>query len=464
MKRITLLLFAALVFGAWTPDAFADTGSFSSSDPELDQIWAASVKTADDMLAPGGQQVDALGRPCPTPAGTTVILDGVVRDRCPYIGDESVIDLTYDAGDPHFDVQRGMLATFAAMQTDDGAIPASPADIVLFDYCGYWAIALYNYVLYSGDTAFGREMWPTLVKLLDRWYPKQLGAGGLLDSSGYPHMDYAFIRRHGNQVAYFNAQYVYVLKLSARLAGWLGQSAERDAWLARAQAVSLAFAPYWDGVKGAFTDTLTDRATHPEDGNSFAILAGIASPAQATAALDYLSAHNAYTYGNSIADVPTWDDPAWGPDSNRRVYPFMGFYELLARFQTNLDLSAFDLIRREWGYMADYGKGTGTDWELIGPFGSPPTDTQLGGSWDAGWSSGAAPAITQYVLGVVPTSPGYATYTISPHPGDLTWAQGSVVTPRGILHVSWRVLLAQFDKLPGRNPEVVVSSYFAPAG
>jgi hypothetical protein len=459
MKQIALVVFVALLMGVFTTQAFADTGSFSSSDPQLDQIWSAAVRTADDMLAPGGQQVDALGRPCPTSGGVTVILDGVVRDRCPYIGDESVIDLTYDSADPHFDVQRDMLAMFAAGQQDGGAIPASPAGFVLFDYCGYWAITLHNYVLYSGDTGFGREMWPALVKLLDRWYPEQMGANGLLDNSRYGHADYAFIRRHGDQVAYFNAQYVYVLKLSAQLAEWLGHTSYRNEWIARARAVSLAFAPYWDGATSAFTDTLTDRATHPEDGNAFAILAGIATPAQATAALSYLSAHNAYSYGNSIADVPTWDDPTWGYDANLRVYPFIGFYELLARFQTGLDSSALDMIGREWGYMTQYGKGGGTDWEIIGPYGGAPTDPHLGGSWDAGWSSGAAPALTQYVLGVRPTSPGYATYTVDPHPGDLDWAKGTVVTPRGILHVSWK----EVDVAVGRRVSgLEVTSYLTP--
>jgi len=85
------VLFAALVAGMAATPARAASGSFQSSDPEINQIWAGSVKTAEQMLAPGGQEVDSLGRPCPTPANATVILDGVTRDRCPYIGDESEI-------------------------------------------------------------------------------------------------------------------------------------------------------------------------------------------------------------------------------------------------------------------------------------------------------------------------------------------------------------------------------------
>ena len=56
-------------------------------------------------------------------------------------------------------------------------------------------------------------------------------------------------------------------------------------------------------------------------------------------------------------------------------------------------------------------------------------------SWEHGWSSGAAPALTTYVLGVQPTSPGFATFTVTPHPGGLDSARGVVPTPRGPIRV-----------------------------
>jgi len=76
-----------------------------------------------------------------------------------------------------------------------------------------------------------------------------------------------------------------------------------------------------------------------------------------------------------------------------------------------------------------------TMWETIGPGGGAPVNIP---SWDAGWSSGAAPALTEYVLGVKPTSPGFKTFTVTPHTGNLKWAKGDVPTPRGLIHVSWK--------------------------
>ncbi|MBA3843125.1 MAG: hypothetical protein H0X39_11025, partial [Actinobacteria bacterium] len=208
------------------------------------------------------------------------------------------------------------------------------------------------------------------------------------------------------------------------------------AWAARAARTAGAFGAFWDPAAGAYSDTVTDRTTHPQDGNSFAVLARIPQTSQAVSALAYLNNHNQRDYGNTISDSASWDDPAWGSQSAERVYPFMSYYELLARFETGLDDSAFYLIRREWGYMLRVGPGT--MWETIGPFGGRPTDRIP--SFDAGWSSGAAPALTEYVLGIRPTSPGFATFTVTPHPGDLLWAKGSVSTPHGELRVRWELV------------------------
>ena len=41
-----------------------------------------------------------------------------------------------------------------------------------------------------------------------------------------------------------------------------------------------------------------------------------------------------------------------------------------------------------------------------------------------GWAAGPTSALTEYVLGVAPTSPGGATWRFAPQPADLTFAQG----------------------------------------
>jgi hypothetical protein len=417
--------------------AGAAGGSFASSDPLLNGIWGASVKTALGVVVPGPLTTDALGRDCAIEL-PRVIVDGPLRDRCPYVGDEAVTDLTLDVSTPQWPVQRDMLGWFASRQHDDGAIPASPysnASVVLVDYSAYWILALANYVLYSGDVALAHRVWPNLVKVLDGYYAAHTQGGLLAFSPGSG--DYAYLRRQGDTVAYYNAQYSLALQAASRLAGWVGDSKHAAAWEARRQKLARMFAgAFWDSGAGAFKDTTEDPTTHPQDAQAFAILAGLATAGERSSALSYLDRHTQRGYGNTITDSNAWDSQTVGSDVKSRVYPFISYFEVLARYDAGRYGSALDLIRREWGYMLKNGPRS-TMWETIGPFGGAPTDSTP--SWAAGWSSGAAPALTNYVLGVQPTSPGYATFTVTPHAGfGVSWARGAVVTPHGLLRVSWR--------------------------
>jgi hypothetical protein len=224
--------------------------------------------------------------------------------------------------------------------------------------------------------------------------------------------------------------------MASSIAGWLGKTASGQAWTARIPGIAAKFsAAFWDKSAGAFKDTTTGTVDHPQDGNVFAILAGLATKKQSLSALNELETKNKYAWGNSIDDNDTWDSPSWGSDAKERVYPFISYFELLARFGLGLDSSAVDLIRREWGYMAAHGPKT-TMWETIGPYGGGPVDRHP--SYDSGWSSGAAPALTEYVLGVAPATPGFKRVQLAPHPADVAWAKGDVPTPHGTIHVFWR--------------------------
>jgi hypothetical protein len=54
-----------------------------------------------------------------------------------------------------------------------------------------------------------------------------------------------------------------------------------------------------------------------------------------------------------------------------------------------------------------------------------------------GWAASPTVQLTEQVLGVTPVEPGYATWSIAPHPGDLSWAQGAVPTKYGEIGVRW---------------------------
>jgi hypothetical protein len=423
-----------LLVAAPTAHAASAVGTFRSSDPLLNTIWAESVKSARDMVSP---PVSLDPRGCPIPAAIhTILLDGVVRDRCPYIGDEAVIDNTLLVSSSDASVEASMLRFFASLQHDDGAIPASPLDggsDVLVDYSAYFVVTLHDVVLRTGRVALGRQLWPAVTGVLDRWYPAQLSGGLVANRLGHP-ADYAYIRRQSPTAAYYSAVYAYALEKGAELASWLGKP-QATTWRARAAALDAKIAAtFWDGQAFADAPLSVTPHAHPEDATALATLAGAGTQAQQVAALTWDGSVLWRDYGNGLVDVNIWDNPAWGSDGDQRVYPFMGYFDALSRFRHGLDSSALDLIRREWGYMTKHGPGT--TWETIGPYGGPPVDIHP--SYDSGWSSGGAPLLTGYVLGVQPTSPGYATFDVQPHGADVIWAQGLVPTPHGAIKVGWR--------------------------
>ncbi len=66
-----------------------------------------------------------------------------------------------------------------------------------------------------------------------------------------------------------------------------------------------------------------------------------------------------------------------------------------------------------------------------------PSDIN-GDSMSHGWGSNVLIALQQVLLGVRPTSPGFATFDVTPPSTVLEWSQGTVPTPRGTIGVSWQ--------------------------
>ena len=285
----------------------------------------------------------------------TVLLDGAQRDRCPYIGDQAVTGMTLLVSQDDVRVLRDMLAWFASDQNADGSIPASPFrdhSLVLVDYNAYWIESLYDYVLYTGDLALLRQVWPNLVKLVDELYPAHVGNGLLVNWLGAA--DYAYIPRGGARVAYYNAQYVRALRPGRVARGWYGDGAAGRPLDGARRRHGRARSAARSGTPGAgaFRDTTGDTDVHALDGNAFAILAGLATPAQAQSVLAYIDRTMRRSYGNSVADTNGWRGSNWSDGDFQRVYPFISYFEVLARYAAGADASALELIKREWGFMA----------------------------------------------------------------------------------------------------------------
>lgn len=232
-----------------------------------------------------------------------------------------------------------------------------------------------------------------------------------------------------------NALYVQVLRDAAELAELEGDGERAREWRDTAPRIAAGIdAEAWDAAKGAYRQSDVSPANVPQDGNVFAVLHGVASPERAAQSLDYLRRELWTPYGSRTG---TGTMP-------QLVGPFINYYEALARFETGRDAEAWDLIDRVWGYMHLEHKTiegvreppATSAWEHIELDGRPYRFAD--GSLAHPWSAGATALLTNQVLGVRPVEPGYASWRVEPHPGDLRWAEGRVPTPRGPIEVRWK--------------------------
>ncbi|HTJ67625.1 MAG TPA: alpha-L-rhamnosidase C-terminal domain-containing protein [Actinospica sp.] len=422
-----------------TPESYA--GWFMCSDDALNRYWFAAAYTNELVVAPFlASDCDPRNAASASLLGELVIQDGAKRDRDPYVGDIAVSGRTLYLTHPDAAAAaRNVLADLAEHQRADGWIPPASINgytLPLFDYPLWWVTASWDYVLYTGDTGYAKTYYPTLLAVLDTWYPSVTDGSGLLNkglngTGGYG--DYAFLPRSG-EVTYYNANYVQALNDAASMANALGKPSDAARWTQRAATVAAAInSALWDASVGAYLDSGTGDVRHAQDGNSIAITAGIADAARASAALTYLESATKLPYGNAFMDNDTLSGVG---DASQRVYAFTSYPEIVARFRTGGADSAIDQIKRTYGWMYANDPGI-TAWEGIGPGGTPYEGAYT--SMAHGWSTGVLPALTNELLGVTPTGPGFSTWTVTPHPGSVTWASGQVPTPHGPLGVQWRV-------------------------
>jgi hypothetical protein len=307
----------------------------------------------------------------------------------------------------------------------------------LLDYPLWWVTNSYDLLVYTGNTTYFDTYYQTIVNTLDTFYPSVTNTTTNLITKGVgisgSYGDYAFLARTG-AVTYYNTLYVLALNNAASIATFLGgHDDDASRWTARAQTVAAAInSQLFDSAAGAFFDGTCGSSpcqTHAQDGNSLSIVSGVTDAVRSQSVLSYMATNMSQPYGNAF-----YDNDVVGAGYSQRVYAFISYFELQARFIAGSPDTALEEIRRLYGWMASHNPGV-TVWEGIGSDGLPYEQGFT--SMSHGWSTGIVPVLSNYLLGVIPTGPGFSTWTIKPMPGDVQWAQGQVPTPNGAISVSW---------------------------
>ena len=379
-------------------------------------------------------------------AGTNpepVIIDGGKRDRLVWGGDllQAAPTVYYTSGSAA--EVKGSLALFASYRTPQGEIssdlpvasqPGTGPVTALpglggffsLSYSEDWLLALDEYYRYTGDKAFVRQEWPAVEAEL-RYLKANSDSKGLVETSASDGLDWAIDLQTGAATAY-NALYYEGLSGMSALASALGYRAEAAQWARQAAAVKAAVnAVLFDAKTGVYDASTNSRGTYTQDANSLAVLFGIAPQGRAASIMKKLNVKLSTKNGpQAFSD---------GTGLTAVISPFMSAFDADAAFSIGQTAAALAVIRQVWGHMV---KGqpfySGGDFEALGLNGAPQSDIR---TLAHAWSTGATSALSEYVLGVQPSAPGYARYLIQPQTSGLTWASGTVPTPCGTIAVSW---------------------------
>lgn len=159
---------------------------------------------------------------------------------------------------------------------------------------------------------------------------------------------------------------------------------------------------------------------------------------------------------SGLADINKINREVLSKDETAGISAFMGYYTLLAKGMAGDVSGALNVIRRYWGAMLDLGATS--FWESFdlakseGACGIdqivPPGGKDIHGDYGAycyekfrcslchGWSSGPAPFIAKYVLGVTPLEAGFKKTLVKPQLGDLGYIHGTLPTPYGNIEIT----------------------------
>jgi alpha-L-rhamnosidase len=474
--------------GFYRPGADGYRGHFVCSDEEINKIWYASAYTVQtNMLPPGSIAAPKISKrneakkhgsnsadltstdaPNASPGASAapahdldllpsnkipVIVDGAKRDRSVWSGDLAVQGpvIYYSTGATEY--MRESLRLLGSYGAPDGRVstnlpsewpvgtgPTADSETRIYsaNYTLWWAEALADYYLYTGDKEFLKEEWPILTKELD-WSASQVGSDGLFvtnQKNGHD-WDYYDGPKVGAVTGY-NALYYRVLINSAGLADDLGQEIQAQKYRAEAASLKRAInARLFNSQTGVFDANDIERGGIAQDANVFATAFGLVPEDKAQSILAKLKESLWTTYGPK-----PFSDAKYNP----YISPYVTGFELLARLRANDSENAIHLLSSLWGTMITPGDfQSGAIWEAVSLDGKPGLGKST--SLAHGWAAMPTAALSSLVLGIQPVSPGYATWRIQPRPGDLQWAEGRAPTPKGPIDVAWghAKTTSQFD-------------------
>jgi hypothetical protein len=339
---------------------------------------------------------------------------------------------------------KSMLRHAALSQLPDGRLLATfPTDrgpedchYVIEDYSCQWFETLKLYHDVTGDKAFVREMWPTLVAQL-QWFLERRTARGLLLAREYASFDnpFAYVACEGATV---NALFYEALQASAALARLVGERRSAKTYDQAAEELKRAYnRELWNENERAYNSALFHDRTYAPTVHAqlMALHYGLVTEDRKADVRRWFLANHKNAGMKHVCINDDYDAMvAMRAGVDMPVMYYWVFSQLYEADTDAQDREVLSEIRRRWTPMLLYQQDAGTLSESF-------TDEKGEGASESCHNYGATPAyfLSSYVLGIrIAGSVMKERLLIEPRLGDLTFAEGIVVTEFGPIPVSWK--------------------------
>lgn len=412
---------------------FDIVGSFNSSDPYLNQLWAMCARSLQILSEDS-------------------YTDCADRERAEWMDDDPpAFDITRTAaagpgpdGKPRYSDARllGALLRRTALSVQPEGWVKAHTTSDRFDIHAHmedrscdWVQGARRYYESTGDSALIREIWPVIVRQMD-FFLKRRTERGLVRAREWVVW--------GNPIGYvtgegtgLNAYVAKALADAAALGRAIGESNESARFANEASALAKAInTVLWNEAAGTYYSgyiTPTDLRKMKEDKRTSGMPLGVdnnliaPSPYAALWALD-----QEIVPTSRRARVTSYMISHREELQHDHAMPYYYLFKQLYAADTEaFDLEILQTLRTQWKPMVEFGWGT--SWEAVSM--SP----QFRGSRAHIYGMFPGYFLSSYVLGVRPVMPASAKrLLIEPRLGDLTSAEGTVVTEAGPVAVSWK--------------------------
>jgi len=372
---------------------YEDASEFSSSDPRLARVKRLGYRTL-QMCA------------------HETTMDCPFYEQLQYVGDTRLQCLVaYVTGDDDRLARQALLAFDRSREPEGLTRSRYPSRIrqTIPTFSLWWVAVVHDFALWRGDLAFVRGLMPGVRAVLDA-YRRNVDADGVYHAlEGWNFTDWVPgwsdgvpVGAHWGVSGILNLHLAYVARLAAELETWIEepQLASRHRRLYD-RVLHAAEKRFWSPGRGLYADD-EKHAHWSEHAQCLALLAG---------------ARYGKVAVRKIADMPIVQGETL---ARTTVYFDHYLFEALGR------VGRTDVLQKRlglWYGLLDDGLRTVVEMP-------EPTRSDC-----HAWGAHPIYHLFATFLGVRPTAPGMATVTVQPQLGGLEWAEGTLRTPHGPLHV-----------------------------